>query len=839
MDVISRDDRRPRRPTGPRSGGWPTCSCTARRGSSTCRRRGWRPPWSWPATSPTWCRAPTDPPRRPHLGTARRRDRRRPAQRRRDHLVPLPHGGGRQRDDHQAARQRLVLGLAVPRREGQGLSTTPARVPDWVEETLRFDTSSQMLLRVTTGDGRAARHGAIAEGERVLLLVGSANRDPEVFDRTPTATTSTATPPSSSASAAAATSAWALPWPGWRRAWCSRSSSAGCRDYDDRRAGAERVHSINVRGFATPPHHGQARCAEAASRCPVPDRPSRAPAGGDRRVVGDRRGHRRGAGRRRPPGGARRAPGREVRGDGRSRSGPRAARRTRSGSTWPRRTSVEAFADAAAEARRRDRHHGVERRARPQPGTALRHPPTDLRRTVEVNLAGRPPARRRAGSRAWCERHHGDIVFVTLRHRATPRARRWPPTWRRSGGSRDTSGPCRWSSRAPACGPPIVQPGQTLTEMGTDWDPDTTTEVLGEWVRLGAGPPQPLPAPRGRGRGRAARRSTPPRDASPTDRGPARGTRSQRRSDRSQEAHHDRRRRTARAAAGLGRRGRARAPRGAARRPHRPHATGCAPSAATSGQFRLADRDVVLLTGAEANELFFRAPEEVLDQAEAYPFMTPIFGEGVVFDAPPERRREMLHNQALRDKFMRGHAATIADEVERHGGRAGPTRGRSTSSTGSPSSPSTPPRRASSARKFRRELDRRFAELYHDLEQGTDAIAYVDPYAPIESFRRRDEARLGLVALVQGIMDRRARRRPPPTRTATCSTCCMSIRDEDGTPRFSADMVTGHVHLDDVRRPPHHLGHRGVDAHRAAAPSRRARRGASTSSTSSTPTARR
>ena len=82
------------------------------------------------------------------------------------------------------------------------------------------------------------------------------------------------------------------------------------------------------------------------------------------------------------------------------------------------------------------------------------------------------------------------------------------------------------------------------------------------------------------------------------------------------------------------------------------------------GVFRLADRDVVLLTGAEANEFFFRAPEEVLDQAEAYPFMTPVFGEGVVFDAPPERRREMLHNQALRDKFMRGHAATIAAEVE-------------------------------------------------------------------------------------------------------------------------------------------------------------------------------
>ena len=62
------------------------------------------------------------------------------------------------------------------------------------------------------------------------------------------------------------------------------------------------------------------------------------------------------------------------------------------------------------------------------------------------------------------------------------------------------------------------------------------------------------------------------------------------------------------------------------------------------GAFRLADRRVVLLSGADANEVFFRAPDEELDQAAAYPFMTPIFGEGVVFDASPEERRRALHN---------------------------------------------------------------------------------------------------------------------------------------------------------------------------------------------------
>jgi cytochrome P450 len=56
----------------------------------------------------------------------------------------------------------------------------PTRVADWAEETLRYDTSSQMLLRVTRQP--LELHGtAIAEGERVLLLAGSANRDESVF----------------------------------------------------------------------------------------------------------------------------------------------------------------------------------------------------------------------------------------------------------------------------------------------------------------------------------------------------------------------------------------------------------------------------------------------------------------------------------------------------------------------------------------------------------------------------------------------------------------------------------------------------------------------------------
>ena len=58
----------------------------------------------------------------------------------------------------------------------------PERVDDWISETLRFDTSSQMVLRTTKNDV-AVGGTVIPAGEKVLLLIGSANRDAEVFER--------------------------------------------------------------------------------------------------------------------------------------------------------------------------------------------------------------------------------------------------------------------------------------------------------------------------------------------------------------------------------------------------------------------------------------------------------------------------------------------------------------------------------------------------------------------------------------------------------------------------------------------------------------------------------
>jgi cytochrome P450 len=57
----------------------------------------------------------------------------------------------------------------------------PSRVPLWVEETLRYDTSSQILARTVSSE--LSLYGTtIPEGDVLLLLPGSAHRDERVFD---------------------------------------------------------------------------------------------------------------------------------------------------------------------------------------------------------------------------------------------------------------------------------------------------------------------------------------------------------------------------------------------------------------------------------------------------------------------------------------------------------------------------------------------------------------------------------------------------------------------------------------------------------------------------------
>jgi cytochrome P450 len=67
------------------------------------------------------------------------------------------------------------------RQQRDRLREDPALVPRWVEETARYDNSSQAVARVLARD-KELYGTRLREGEKVVLLIGSANRDERAFE---------------------------------------------------------------------------------------------------------------------------------------------------------------------------------------------------------------------------------------------------------------------------------------------------------------------------------------------------------------------------------------------------------------------------------------------------------------------------------------------------------------------------------------------------------------------------------------------------------------------------------------------------------------------------------
>ncbi|MEE2032143.1 cytochrome P450 [Rhodococcus chondri] len=128
----------------------------------------------------------------------------------------------------------------------------PDRASDWTEETLRYDTSSQIVARTAAED--IDLHGAtIRSGDKVLLLIGSANRDSTVFG-------------DADEFRIGRNSAAKIASFGGGVHFCLGAHLARLEanialeefarrvaDYEVDFGGAERVHSTNVRGFAALP----------------------------------------------------------------------------------------------------------------------------------------------------------------------------------------------------------------------------------------------------------------------------------------------------------------------------------------------------------------------------------------------------------------------------------------------------------------------------------------------------------------------------------------------------------------------------------------------------------
>lgn len=205
-------------------------------------------------------------------------------------------------------------------------------------------------------------------------------------------------------------------------------------------------------------------------------------------------------------------------------------------------------------------------------------------------------------------------------------------------------------------------------------------------------------------------------------------------------------------------------------------------------QFKIFNQRMVLLTGDEASKVFYRSTDEQLDQSAAYKLMTPIFGEGIIFDAPNERKNQQLKMlmPALRMEAMREHSDKIVQEVEDMIAGWG-DQGEVELVSAMKQLTINTASHCLLGREFRYELTHEFAEIYHDLEKGVNALAYSFPNLPIPAFRARDRARARLQQLVGDIVRKRQGQQEKPT---DMFQMLIDTRYDDGT-ALTTNEITG------------------------------------------------
>jgi len=215
-----------------------------------------------------------------------------------------------------------------------------------------------------------------------------------------------------------------------------------------------------------------------------------------------------------------------------------------------------------------------------------------------------------------------------------------------------------------------------------------------------------------------------------------------------------------------------------------------------SGQQRFGDvwslalgrQRATVLTGPEANEAFFRAPDDVLSARECYKFTIPVFGPGVAYDATPEemeRQLAFLH-PALSEKRLRSYVDVMVEETEQYLATWGDS-GERDLYTSTQDITLFIATRCLLGNEIRRHFSTEFARMYQDLHGGMSILAYFMPHAPLPAFRRRDRARQGVQRLLSGIMA--ARRKESGAHEDFLETL-LAFRDERGAP-LSDEVVVG------------------------------------------------
>jgi len=201
---------------------------------------------------------------------------------------------------------------------------------------------------------------------------------------------------------------------------------------------------------------------------------------------------------------------------------------------------------------------------------------------------------------------------------------------------------------------------------------------------------------------------------------------------------------------------------------------------------------MTFLIGPEAQSLFFKSGDDVLSQDECYSFMTAVFGEGVVYDAPRKKRQMQFQTMAngLRTTRMKTYVPKIQEETlkyldEKMGEESGTidlykALSELTILTAS---------RCLHGDDVREHMFADLQALYHDLDEGLTPYTPFWPHAPTARHARRDKARKELTELFGKVIKQR-RENPERSDGTDILSLFMDMKYKDGTD-VTIEEVTG------------------------------------------------
>lgn len=201
---------------------------------------------------------------------------------------------------------------------------------------------------------------------------------------------------------------------------------------------------------------------------------------------------------------------------------------------------------------------------------------------------------------------------------------------------------------------------------------------------------------------------------------------------------------------------------------------------------------LTFLIGPEAQEIFFKASDDVLSQNEVYDFMKPVFGANVVYDATKKNRQVQFQSMSngLRMNRLKTYVGKIEEETRKYlrefwnqsEGEVDLLKALSELTILTAS-------RCLHGDDVRAHMFKDVQQIYHDLDHGVTPLTVFWPTAPTEAHRKRNAARKEMVRLFTEVI-RKRRENPSEHDGADILSLFMDIKYKDGS-AITEDEVTG------------------------------------------------